>query len=57
MNINQELVNKFYNPKEDGVIVVPNEIPENDLIELRSFIKEKNHCLKSSEKNIFKIIN
>jgi len=41
MNIDQKLVEKFYNPKETGVIVVDGEIPESDLIELRAFIKEK----------------
>ena len=39
--ISKEMVEKLYDPKETGVLVIPEKVSESDLIELRRFIKEK----------------
>lgn len=51
--ISKEMVEKLYDPKETGVLVIPEKVSESDLIELRRFIKEKEDLFEiKSEKYI-----
>lgn len=54
MNINKSLVDKLYNPNETGVIVVPDEISETRLMELRAFIKEKENLFEVKREKYIK---
>lgn len=54
MKINKSLVDQLYNPNETGVIVVPDEISETRLMELRAFIKEKENLFEIKREKYIK---
>lgn len=54
MKINKSLVDQLYNPNETGVIVVPDEISETRLMELRTFIKEKENLFEVKREKYIK---
>lgn len=55
--ISKEMVEKLYDPKETGVLVIPEKVSESDLIELRRFIKEKEDLFEIKRENTLPTIN